>query len=280
MANPSDRVSVFSTDNRANVPIYPADIFIITREGTAQIEKEGTTLPADALTLLVALDGEIAVGDLEQKVPHLQSEAVRDLLRSLLGAKMIRPATVEETTGFDFESFLKAMAAEATLTPGAVASAKKEAGDGAPKLAKTGYYVTIARKAVKPRELKPGEQLEAFAVEDDPDMAAIIKMTLENAGFKVSEAANRDGVVTRLSRLPMPDVVLLDVNLPDTNGFDILSRLKAHPSLRALPVIMVTAEAKRESVMKGLLGGADGYITKPFERPALVMGVRAVLGMS
>lgn len=274
-----DRVSVFSADNRANVPVYPADVFVITRAGSAQIEQGGTSLPSEALTLLVALDGEIAVGDLEEKLPHIPSEGVRDLLRSLLAAKFIRPATVEETTGFDFETFLKAMAAEETLTPGAMASAQREAGDGAPMLQRKGYYVSIARKAVRARELRPGEKLEVFAVEDDPDMAALLRRILEEQGFKVTAAANRAEVIARLSTSPMPDLTLLDVNLPDTNGFDILHNLKAHPALRAMPAIMVTAEAKRESVMRGLVGGADGYITKPFERSALVDGVKAVLGI-
>lgn len=276
----ADRVSVFSADNRANVPVYPADVFVITRQGSAQIEQGGTSLPAEALTILVALDGEIAVGDLEEKLPHIKPEAVRDLLRSLLAAKFIRPATVEETTGFDFETFLKAMAAEETLTPGAMASAQREAGDGAPALQKRGYYVSIARKAVKPRALRPGEKLEVFAVEDDPDMAALLRRILEEQGFKVSAAANRAEVIARLRVSPMPDLALLDVNLPDTNGFDILHNLKAHPALRAMPAIMVTAEAKRESVLRGLVGGADGYITKPFERETLLAGVNAVLGLA
>lgn len=275
-----DRVSVFSADNRANVPVYPADVFVITKGGSAQIEQGGTSLPAEALTILVALDGEIAVGDLEEKLPHIPPEAVRDLLRSLLAAKFIRPATVEETTGFDFETFLKAMAAEATLTPGAMASAQREAGDGAPMLRRKGYYVSIARKAVTPRELRPGEKLEVFAVEDDPDMGAQLRRILEEQGFKVTAAANRAEVIARLRISPMPDLALLDVNLPDTNGFDILRNLKAHPALRAMPAIMVTAEAKRESVLRGLIGGADGYITKPFERGALVDGVKAVLGIA
>lgn len=274
-----ERVSVFSADNRANVPVYPADVFVITKGGSAQIERGGTSLPAEALTILVALDGEIAVGDLEEKLPHIPSEGVRDILRSLLAAKFIRPATVEETTGFDFETFLKAMAAEETLTPGAMASAQREAGDGAPMLLKRGYYVSIARKAVKARELRAGEKLEVFAVEDDPDMAALIRKILEEQGFRVTAAANRAEVIERLRVGPMPDLALLDVNLPDTNGFDILHNLKAHPALRTMPAIMVTAEARRESVMRGLVGGADGYITKPFEHAALVAGVRAVLGI-
>jgi DNA-binding response OmpR family regulator len=73
--------------------------------------------------------------------------------------------------------------------------------------------------------------------------------------------------------------MILDVVLPDVNGFDVLQKMKTHPALKAVPVIMLTAEAKRESVMRGLVGGADGYITKPFEKAVLIAGVKAVLGL-
>ena len=72
---------------------------------------------------------------------------------------------------------------------------------------------------------------------------------------------------------------LLDIMLPDTNGFDVLARMKAHPTLRTIPVILLTAKAERESVARGLAGGADGYITKPFQPRVLIKGIRAVLGL-
>ncbi|MBM3347930.1 MAG: response regulator [Betaproteobacteria bacterium] len=75
-----------------------------------------------------------------------------------------------------------------------------------------------------------------------------------------------------------PDAVLLDVILPDANGFDILARIRQHPVLKAIPVIILTARATREDVLHGLAGGADGYITKPFDPDTLLRGVRAVLG--
>jgi DNA-binding response OmpR family regulator len=77
----------------------------------------------------------------------------------------------------------------------------------------------------------------------------------------------------------LPDVALRDVGLPDINGFDILARMRRHPQLKSIPVIMLTGQARREDVMRGLAGGADGYITKPFDRDVLLTGIRAVLGL-
>ena len=67
--------------------------------------------------------------------------------------------------------------------------------------------------------------------------------------------------------------------LPDADGFDVLSKVRQHPLLKSTPVIMVTAKATRESVMRGLACGADGYVTKPFEAENVVKAVRTVLGV-
>ena len=68
--------------------------------------------------------------------------------------------------------------------------------------------------------------------------------------------------------------------LPDANGFDILAKFRLHPVLKSMPVIMLTAEASREAVLKGLRGGANGYVTKPFEADMLINAVKTVLGLS
>lgn len=74
-------------------------------------------------------------------------------------------------------------------------------------------------------------------------------------------------------------MVLLDVHLPDANGFDVLARIRQHAQLKLMPVIMLTAMASRDDVLRGLVAGANGYITKPYEREALLTGIKAVLGL-
>ena len=93
-------------------------------------------------------------------------------------------------------------------------------------------------------------------------------------------ALKRDDILIALRQQPAPDLILLDVQLPDANGFDILARMRHHPVLKSMPVIMLTAEATRESVLRGLQGGADGYVTKPFEPDLLITAVKAVLGLA
>ena len=272
-------IAVFSSENRANIAVYPLDVFMLTDKGTAQIRGAATGLPAEALALLVLMDGKATVGDLEQKAPHIPSETLRNLLRALVAQGLVRQPTIAESDGLDFSAFFAAPGARAEPSAGAQASAGREADSGAPQLERTGYYVSIARRAVKAKTPQGGAKWKAFVVEDDPDMAELVSRLLIGAGFEVETAANREQVLAGLRKQPLSDLIILDVMLPDANGFDILQRLKAHPALKAVPVIMLTADAARESVMRGIAGGADGYITKPFERAMLLDGVKAVLGL-
>jgi DNA-binding response OmpR family regulator len=129
------------------------------------------------------------------------------------------------------------------------------------------------------RILARGEVLTAVVVEDEPILAKFIQSYLAFEGFDVRLAGNRAEVVAEIRKSPTPDLILLDVMLPDADGFDILLRLREHPVLKNVPVIMLTGKATREAVIKGLAGGADGYITKPFEADALMRAIRTVVGL-
>ena len=276
-----NRASVFSAENRLDVPIYPLDVFILTDEGNAEIHGGTTLLPPEALEVLVMVDGKKTVGDLEQAMPQAEPAKLRDVLRSLLAAKLLRSRTLAETGGVDvdFDAFFKAAGAAEPTSPGAEKSADREAVYGAPDLERNGYYVSIARQALQPRAPAQGDKLQALVIEDDPDMCALIQRLLDRDSFAVTTCSKRDEVLARLRKAPPPDVLMLDIQLPDLDGFGLLQKLKTHPQLKLMPVLIVTADAKPESVMRGLALGADGYVTKPFDHKTLVRGVKAVLGL-
>ncbi|HKU46490.1 MAG TPA: response regulator [Burkholderiales bacterium] len=276
-----NRASVFSAENRLDVPIYPLDVFILTDEGSAEIHGGTTLLPPEALEVLVMVDGKKTVGDLEQAMPQAEPAKLRDVLRSLLAAKLLRSRTLAETGGVevDFDAFFKAAGGAEPSSPGAERSADREAVYGAPDLERNGYYVSIARQALQPRAPAQGDKLQALVIEDDPDMCALIQRLLDRDNFAVTSCSKRDEVLARLRKAPPPDVVMLDIQLPDLDGFELLQKLKTHPQLKLMPVLIVTADAKPESVMRGLALGADGYVTKPFDHKTLVRGVKAVLGL-
>jgi two-component system OmpR family response regulator len=163
--------------------------------------------------------------------------------------------------------------------PAKVAEARKEAGTGGPQLAKTGFYVAMARHAkgmILPRE---GPRHSILVIEDDPTLLKLVSEVLATAGFKVRTARNRAEINTEINKAPLPDLVLLDVTLPDADGFQILERIRTHAKLSALPVVMMTGRSDMADITRGLSLNADGYVTKPFKVSALISAVGTVLGL-
>ncbi|HYV56466.1 MAG TPA: response regulator [Candidatus Nitrosopolaris sp.] len=116
-----------------------------------------------------------------------------------------------------------------------------------------------------------------LVVDDNEDNLRIIRDILRTRGFEVQLA--RDGP-TALQAIEerRPDLVLLDVMMPQMDGFEFLERLRANPRHAALPVILVTARTQDDDLLAGYKGGADYYITKPFTPRQLLHGIGLVLG--
>ena len=265
---------------KERIPVYPLDVYVVTERGEAELNGGSTGLTPKQLELLVLIDGRASVEEIVSRAKSLTGNEVNGALRQLIGDELVKPATIADQEGIDFSYFFNSSAAPAEPTAQAKENAEREAQVGTPQLEQDGYYVSIARRAARPRERKSGGTTSVLIVDDDPHLAKLLRQVLELEGFAVRWAKNREEIVAELRRLPSCDLALLDVMLPDANGFDILQRMKQHPQLKAIPVIMLTAQAKRDSVMRGLAGGADGYMTKPLQMPTLVKGIRAVLGLS
>jgi CheY-like chemotaxis protein len=163
--------------------------------------------------------------------------------------------------------------------PEKVAAARKEASKGSPQLAKSGFYVAMARNAgglVMPRD---GQKHTLLVVEDDTDLLKLVGEVLGKAGFVTRFARNRVEINAEFNKTPLPDLVLLDVRLPDADGFNILEKVRNNPKLVKMPVIMMTGMSEVTDIARGLSLGADGYVTKPFKISGLVSAVNTVLGL-
>ncbi|WP_119069627.1 response regulator [Aggregatilinea lenta] len=117
---------------------------------------------------------------------------------------------------------------------------------------------------------------KVLVVEDDARMLRFLKMQLEIMGYKVITASEGSDALD-LAALEVPDVVLLDIHLPDANGFDVCAQLR---EFTAVPIIMITGSAKEEDIVRGLGVGADDYLTKPFRNKELLARVQANLRRS
>ncbi|HEX8051132.1 MAG TPA: response regulator transcription factor [Solirubrobacterales bacterium] len=112
-----------------------------------------------------------------------------------------------------------------------------------------------------------------LVIEDDPDIRGLVVALVERAGMRAREAADgRAGVRAFFEQ--RPDLVVLDIGLPELDGWQVLGRIR---ELSDTPVLMLTAEGEQAQKVRGLEGGADDYVTKPFGREELVARVHALL---
>lgn len=258
--------------------IQEQDVYAITDKGNAELKSAGTSLSAAELEVLVLVDGQSTVAQVTRHAAPLKTAEVSDILRKLFGARLITTAT--EPTSDGLESGFFTIAVPAGFFSKVTEQTSTEADQGVTSLNQKGYYVRIARRPTAAREVKEGEQLTVLVVDDDPDLLKLLRTYIKLEGYAVRTAEKRDDITAAFRQAPMPAVVLLDVELPDANGFDVLVRMRQHPLLKTLPVIMLTGTATREAVIRGLQAGADGYVTKPFEPDQVMAAVNAVLGFS
>jgi CheY-like chemotaxis protein len=116
-----------------------------------------------------------------------------------------------------------------------------------------------------------------MVVDDNPDIVTIVKTILEGKGYGVQSAYSGQEVFNLLSE-QKPDLIVLDIMMPQMDGLEVLTRLKGEPSTATIPVILLTAKVQYEDVLGGYKMGADYYITKPFTSTQLLNGINLLLG--
>jgi two-component system sensor histidine kinase/response regulator len=108
-----------------------------------------------------------------------------------------------------------------------------------------------------------------LVVEDEAENRLLIGMILSTEGYQVIPAVDGADALARLEREP-PDLILLDLMMPQMNGFEVLERLRADPATAPIPVIVLTALAQERDIERAVASGAQGYVIKPFEPDELL----------
>jgi len=116
-----------------------------------------------------------------------------------------------------------------------------------------------------------------MVVDDNPDIITIVKTILEGRGFTVFSASSGAELLNMLGG-QKPDLIILDIMMPEMDGLEVLTRLKGKTETSTIPVILLTAKVQYEDVLGGYKLGADYYITKPFTSTQLVNGINLLLG--
>ena len=118
--------------------------------------------------------------------------------------------------------------------------------------------------------------LTVLIADDEPNVVELVRVTLEDERLRVVAAFDGLSALDTAHDV-VPDMVLLDVNMPGLNGFEVCRRLRRDTRFQSTPIIMLTAAAQQEDVAAGLAAGADHYLTKPFSPVRLLSLVERVL---
>jgi two-component system chemotaxis response regulator CheY len=114
-----------------------------------------------------------------------------------------------------------------------------------------------------------GKNLKILVVDDFPTMRRIVRNLLKELGFENVDEAEDGMVALAKLRASTFDFVVSDWNMPNLDGLAMLQQIRADPALKSLPVLMVTAEAKKENIVAAAQAGANGYVVKPFTAATL-----------
>jgi len=115
-----------------------------------------------------------------------------------------------------------------------------------------------------------------FVLEDEPDINRLVRDALEADGFATRGFVRADELLFAMQKT-LPDLLILDLNLPDMDGMEIARQVKSSPRTRAMPLVMLTARVSEEDTLRGFDFGADDYIRKPFSVKEMVARVRRIL---
>jgi CheY-like chemotaxis protein len=235
-------------------------MYVVTKTGRAAWESGDAAVPEQYRLLLWRIDMQ---GD-EQACNALRELYPKSLVADWIG-ELVELGYIERGKRSDADITVP-------LEASAIASATATATQS---LSSVGAYV--APDSLPRSGKKPGETV-VLVVEDDPDQRALADLRVSMAGYQVRVASSVNELLWALLNEEAPDVLLLDVMLPDGNGFDVLANLRRHPRFSGLAIILLTAVRDPEAIGRGLALGAQGYVAKPYSKNVLTRVIRTIFG--
>ena len=258
--------------------IEESAIFALTEAGRHQLTEPGTHLQPTDLEVLVLIDGKLNVAQIGRYLPWLSGRHLEAALHTLVTSNYLRLASASDSWDFEPGSYFDDLTVVSTSPETCDRSHRKGVAESQ-YLKKNGYCTNIARPVGPKFRIASAKGTKVLAIDDDPDVCELLKLYLTMESMSVRTASNRNEITEQLREGGVPDLILLDVVMPGINGFDLLGKIRSHPRLRDVPVVMLTAESSRGGVIRGIAGGANGYVTKPFRVQPLVSAIKSVLGI-
>ncbi len=251
----------------------------LTQIGREVSAIEDLSVPADYRRILAMVRADTHFDVIRGALRRYPDKLIAEWAAELVEAGYLE--TVPEEADFDLD-FTKPVAqpvAQAMFTGEDAKFIAAQAQAAETTLARAGAWIAEDRLKNRPAAPKAPAETTVLIVEDDPDQLTLADLRVSMAGYRVRVARSARELLDDLRTQSLPDILLLDVMLPDGNGFDILSRLRKHPKFALLPVAMLTAKDDPQEVSKGLELGADAYITKPYSKNILADTIGRALKM-
>jgi len=252
-------------------------VYTLTGLGQETLETDATrqNLPNDYRRLLAMVE----VGGHEEvirgRMRRFPDRLIMEWLKELEELKMLESHEAGELDAITFSG--QRLPLQPPLTDEDRKRLVKTTVAGGATLLRSGSFLSDDRVANLPPINKERKDTAVLLVEDDPDQAALAELRLQMAGYPVTSVDRAKALSRHLRENPRPDLLLLDVMLPDGNGFDILAQMRAHAEYSTLPIVLLTVKAELVDIRNGLALGADGYITKPYSKNVLAEVIGRVL---
>ena len=237
-------------------------MYVITPAGRAAWESQDAAIPASYRRLLWSIDMQGATSAIREMALEHPPTLVQDWLKELHELGFVQPG--------------REGLSDTTLPISPNKPAIESAAEAVNSLAETGAYFALRPRPANQR--KAAAAMQVLILEDDPDQRALADLRLSMAGYAVRVAGSVADLLRSLRNDGVPDVLLLDVMLPDGNGFDVLGKLRRHPEYAHLPIILLTAEREPADIGRGLALGADGYVTKPYSKTLITQVIGRIVG--
>ena len=252
-------------------------VYYLTPAGKDSLWAKGGAgvLPLEYRRMLAMIEFEGHIDVIRGRLRRFPDRLIEEWLRELEELKMIEAGLPGKTEDITFTGLPVPL-----LPPLADEDSKrlaKTAVIAGATLLRSGSFLADERIANLPPLAKKPAETVILLVEDDPDQMALGQLRLTMAGYQVRCVDGAKALSRFLREEARPDLLLLDVMLPDGNGFDILGQLRGRPVFATLPIVLLTVKAELANIRNGLALGADGYITKPYSKNQLAEVIGRVL---
>lgn len=284
-----------ATDN----PVYR-----LTRSGATALANPQGRVSRGFLRLMAQLDGERDLRELHTFIPNLAPDDLRLWTRELERQGLIeqpRRLALNNSGSFEYEGALEMEKDDAFnqtveqirlslkrdqpqtedhLLKTTARLVALESDSTARAITENGFFAFPSRagEADDSAQARP-EAFLVLIVEDDPLQAHMTQTIVARDGYQTALAADGNGLLAYLKSPRRPDLILLDVELPGGNGFDFLEKMRNHLNYQKQRVIMLTGRSERSDIARGILLGANGYVTKPYKPELLRGAIRQTLNL-